>query len=711
MTGLVLGTFTINKATPAPLNGPTGTAITYGDPLAASKLSSSDPGTWAWSNGNARPTVAANSFTATFTPSDANNYNWTGVTLTKTVTIPVNKAELTVKAEDKTIALGAVQPSYSFTVSGLKGSDTKAVVSGVTYSLNPDFDSSVEGTAVITPSGGTADNYNLSYASGTLTVTTCLHASSETVTTTEPTCVDEGISTTRCTDTCKAVISTAPVDPLGHSFTRYTGDTATCTAEGVETAICGREGCSEVHVRDTLKKDHSWDAGTVTTRPTATKAGVRTFACTVCQATKTESIPATGNDDRDDGNTGGTTPKPPVTEIPVESDNGTGASGDAIAVSVTIDGGKVKVIMDDKKIAEIIAQATASGGSEKAPGVTIDLSRVEGAETAELPAAAITALAEKAIAVTVKLPEAEVTLSAEAMAILADSKGGAVTVEVRSVQQSELSELQAAAVRGLGIVINVDIYAGRSKIDVPISISIPYTLKPNERAGGVCLWHLNEDGTLTLMEASYNPSTGMLTAFIPHQSYFVLGYSAHICDDFTDIANHWGFEHICWSIENGVMAGDGKGRFDPNGTMTRAMFAQVLYNMEGQPGTDIDNPFDDVAGQWYKSAVLWAYEKGIVQGVGSGSFDPERKITRQEMAAMLHAYAGFKGYSIPENRPYQNFADQDLIGAWAETEVKKLFEAGVFSGKPGNLFDPTGQATRAEAATMLRQFAENVAGK
>ena len=99
---------------------------------------------------------------------------------------------------------------------------------------------------------------------------------------------------------------------------------------------------------------------------------------------------------------------------------------------------------------------------------------------------------------------------------------------------------------------------------------------------------------------------------------------------------------------------------------------------------------------------------GIVSGVGGGLFDPDRPITRQEMAVMLSNYAALKGYDIPSHRSMPNFTDQSQISDWAETAVSALSEAGVLSGS-NNRFYPQNNATRSEVATMFRNFMRLVA--
>lgn len=615
------------------------------------------------------------------------------------VNFTINKAALTVTADAKTIAIGAAQPDYTYMVSGLTGSDTKAVVTGVTFALDNTFSSTSATTFTITPSGGTATNYTIIYVDGLLTVTDCTHGTS-TATTTEPTCTDEGVTVTTCTDACKAVIATATIAPLGHDFKTYTGDTATCTAAGVETSVCDRIDCTITDTRSTVKKEHSWDGGSVTTQPTATTDGVKTFTCAACSETKTESVPATGGGTGPSGGGGGGGSTSTTPTIPADAGSG------STSVEIKSSGNDVALQLEGSKLDAIIKGAETD--------IVFDLSSVKNAETATIPIAAAEAFSDEGIAITIKLPEADITFPAESLAALAEAGDGAVTVEVKSVASEALSPMQAAQVGAMGTVINMDVFVGDTKVDVPVKVSIPYELKPGEDPAGVCLWFLDDDGNLTKITASFDAKTGLLTATLAHQSLYLIAYDPLALWEnvFSDVqSGAWYYDKVAYAETNNLFSGYGDGRFGPNDSMTRAMFAQVLWNMAGSPTVSIDNPFDDVGNTWYNNAVLWAYESGIITGVGDGRFAPEQKITRQEMMLMLRNYADSKGYDIPENRELMVWRDANNIDTWAQDAVEDLYKAGVINHKGDDNVGAKDTATRAEAATMLQSFVRFVAEK
>jgi hypothetical protein len=111
---------------------------------------------------------------------------------------------------------------------------------------------------------------------------------------------------------------------------------------------------------------------------------------------------------------------------------------------------------------------------------------------------------------------------------------------------------------------------------------------------------------------------------------------------FTDVdTSKWYHEYVDYALNNGIMEGNGDGTFTPNKELTRAQLAQILYNLAGKPAVTGKSTFTDVAdGAWYSDAVIWAAQQGIVDGYEDGTFHPTTDISRQDLAVMLWRYAG-----------------------------------------------------------------------
>jgi len=160
---------------------------------------------------------------------------------------------------------------------------------------------------------------------------------------------------------------------------------------------------------------------------------------------------------------------------------------------------------------------------------------------------------------------------------------------------------------------------------------------------------------------------------------------------FADVdSSDWFYGSVKTVVENGLFSGVSSDIFYPHGTMTRAMFTQVLANLEGVDLSEFNTSrFTDVPmSVWYAPAVEWAASVGLVSGVGNNRFAPEDNITREQMATILYNYIEWRNILLTVNVETTSFVDEDQISSWALEAVKSIQAAGIISGKPGNLFDP-----------------------
>ena len=142
------------------------------------------------------------------------------------------------------------------------------------------------------------------------------------------------------------------------------------------------------------------------------------------------------------------------------------------------------------------------------------------------------------------------------------------------------------------------------------------------------------------------------------------------------------------------------------------MLVTVLYRMDGATAPTAGNPFTDVpANAWYEDAVVWAADKGLVNGYGGGLFGPDDPVTREQMASILLGYARQKGLPTEAGGDLSAFKDGDSVSPWALDGIRWAIDAGLMQGKDGGVLDPLGTATRAEVAAMLMRFHENVLTK
>ncbi len=178
-------------------------------------------------------------------------------------------------------------------------------------------------------------------------------------------------------------------------------------------------------------------------------------------------------------------------------------------------------------------------------------------------------------------------------------------------------------------------------------------------------------------------------------------------------ASHWAYSYINTVMNAGLFGGTSATAFEPETSMTRAMFVMVLSRLEGVDLSSYEslNLFSDIAAnKWYTGAVNWAASEDIIDGVGNGKFAPNQNISRQEMAKMIIAYAEYTGDTLPEVNAAATFTDQSKIAAWASEYVIKAQKAGLINGYSDGSFKPLATATRAEVSTIFARYLGIVSG-
>lgn len=177
--------------------------------------------------------------------------------------------------------------------------------------------------------------------------------------------------------------------------------------------------------------------------------------------------------------------------------------------------------------------------------------------------------------------------------------------------------------------------------------------------------------------------------------------SAHL----TDVElNAWYHEAVDYVVEHGIMAGVSATAFQPNGSLTRGQVVQILHNLEGKPEETAEAPFTDTAGHWALEAIAWAAQNNVVAGYDDGTFGPEKLVTREEFAQMMYNYAKFKGYDLTAGGDLTQFPDAGAISDWAETALSWANGKGLINGHDNGTIDPQGNTTRAQAASIMKNF-------
>lgn len=428
---------------------------------------------------------------------------------------------------------------------------------------------------------------------------------------------------------------------LGHNYQSVVTN-PTCTEQGYTTHTCSRCGDSYIDSYvDAL--GHDWDVGVVTIQPTETEKGERTFTCSRCGATKTEAIPELPH----------THSYTDVVTPPTCTEKGytthTCTCGDSYVDTY------VGALGHDWDAGVITVQPAESEKGEK----TFTCTRCGETKTETIPE-----LSHVHSYTDVVTPPT------------CTEKG--YTTHTCSCGDSY-----------------VDAYVGALGHNWDAGV---ITVQPTETKDGVKTFTCTRCGA-TRTETI--PATG----------------EGKPCDGgptcpsykFTDVkAGDWFHEAVDFAVKNGLFNGMSETTFEPNTPMTRGMLVTVLWRYEGQPEGGV-NQFADVKdGVWYAKAVAWAAENGIVTGVGNNKFDPNGKITREQMAAILFRYSDYKGYDVSRRDDFDGFPDKAKVSSWAKDAYGWAVAEKLITGNDGRL-DPQGNATRAQVATILMRFIQNIA--
>lgn len=172
---------------------------------------------------------------------------------------------------------------------------------------------------------------------------------------------------------------------------------------------------------------------------------------------------------------------------------------------------------------------------------------------------------------------------------------------------------------------------------------------------------------------------------------------------FDDTQNHWAKSSIDYVSARNLFNGVSDREFAPNSTITRGMFITALGNFDNVDTTWYEFGNNTV---YYAPYVEWANDNGILNNINSNNFD--EPITREEMAVIFQNYSEYIGFSLPQASNTTPFNDDAQISPQAKTAVSAMNKLGIINGKDGNFFNPTDEATRAEASVMFRRYIEAI---
>lgn len=376
-----------------------------------------------------------------------------------------------------------------------------------------------------------------------------------------------------------------------------------------------------------------------------------------------------------------------ATTLPVTTDT---TNRDGIALTettakpaATTTGGTASATVDSATGDEIVRQAVLRNSENIviAPEIKGDVRKTEVA----IPAAAVEQIGVNTNAnLTVSTPVAEVTIPNSALNSLAEPGEQIVVIAERS-----------------GSTLDVAVKVGDTTVE-KVSGGLTVTAPVKKTTPGTVAVLVLEDGTRQVIRKSTAGEDSISIPLDGSAKVEIMDNSKQFSD--VSIAS-WEAGAVAFASAHELFNGTSETTFSPDLPMSRGMMAVVLHNLENNPKSAITGAFTDVDNSaWYAEGIAWAAEKGIITGYSHDRFAPDSDITREQLAVMLWRYAGTPS-ATGKNL---NFNDADHVSNWAMEAMLWATEKGIINGRGNGILDPTGKATRAQVAQMLKNFMENI---
>lgn len=393
---------------------------------------------------------------------------------------------------------------------------------------------------------------------------------------------------------------------------------------------------------------------------------------------------------------------PPSTGAPSQPEGTQAAAG-----TIVVSGGTATYQVDPAKVAEQLARVTDKLVLEIPASVQVQAARVQ------IPPQALQAVADagKGVAVVVAALNVAIELDAQALrGLLAQTAGQPVTLSVARAQQAPTPPAEAAF-RPAGPVFELSLGASGISLPSPVRVGLPYE---RDRLGGVPEWKLGvyrfDEGTRQwqFVGGRVDPQAGRVIGFPTRFSRFtVMAYDV----TFADMAAHWARMDVELMASKHVARGVAPGRFEPRGTVTRAQLAALVVRaLQLEPQRPAQPTFADLpVSHWAFAEVEAAVAAGLVQGVAPGRFEPDRAVTREEMASVLmralrRAGGTQRGRLAEALEALSGYVDAGQVATWARRDVAEAILYGLIQGRTPTTVAPKGVATRAEAIVMIKRL-------
>ncbi|MGB9660896.1 MAG: S-layer homology domain-containing protein [Moorellaceae bacterium] len=402
---------------------------------------------------------------------------------------------------------------------------------------------------------------------------------------------------------------------------------------------------------------------------------------------------------------------------------------EADKAEIKIDAAAVKEQVESlKKAAELADKLQGLGLTEEAGRLRLDTFLVslpaqagsKGAVSVTLPAGALQAVAAGGWHLGLDTPACSLRLPPEVLKTLAEEAAGNAGIEwaVQKLDPARIQLFASARTVGEGIFdfqLNiVTPEGGKEKPQAGFARRITITLPLDDRLTGtvdkdkLAVYRQKEDGSWEYVGGTLSSDGQSFTFETEHLSVYAL---VEYGQTFRDLQGHWAKKDVELMARRLIARGLTEDLFGPEQEVTRAQAAAFLVRSLGLEEPNFDKgSFRDVPPQhWAFRSIEAAYRAGLVAGTGEGNFEPERTITREEMAALLVRALEKEGWKpapgVPEDKNGEAvYTDSSSISSWARESVKLCVSAGLLRGRSATELVPQGQVTRAEAVVMLKRM-------
>jgi len=428
------------------------------------------------------------------------------------------------------------------------------------------------------------------------------------------------------------------------------------------------------------------------------------------------------------GGGGGSDADSKTVTVPVSGDQ------NSIRVDAAVEGSVATLQIDTDKLHTVVGEKVRTGTVE------IDLTSLgSDVNSVVIPngalkviAAAVSSASNDADGLCIQLADGSVTFDAKALnAVLGQAGSGDLTLVVDDAGISGLKTAQVKALENDTVLAVYDIYLmanGKRISDLgggEAEVTVRHKLAAGQSAADIAVLYLAESGAKTNVPFTVEGNEVVFT--VTHFSNYIVTYSGGaktegyascpkdascVYAKYTDASTTaWYHDGVHFCVERGLMNGMTDTRFAPSGALSRAMIVTILWRLEGKPTVNYAMSFGDVSeGMWYTDAIRWAQSTKVVTGYSSTSFGPTNNVTREQLAAILMRYAAYKGIDVSPRADLSAFTDAGRISSWAMENVKWANAVGILNGRTATTIVPGGNATRAEAASMIQRFCETVIG-